>query len=164
MFTSFDEKNFKEAIKNKDLLTLKINTVSAILNDPTFERGETDKVIRILEEQIPEIFENEVTLDFEERLEKENWDKRYFSKLTYWLQENFAKTRIEYIKEVGRVVHKDTAEKYNQSMEIQGTNNSVTNTHKKKAKKKPKIRNFIIAGTIVAVIVLAMILIFKALQ
>ena len=61
MFTSFDEKNFKEAIKNKDLLTLKINTVSAILNDPTFERGETDKVIRILEEQIPEIFENEVT-------------------------------------------------------------------------------------------------------
>ena len=116
MFTSFDEKAFWKAIENKDMLRLKVNTVSAMRNDPTFERGETAQVISVLEERIPEIFEPEVALEYEERLERDKWDKGYFTKLTYWFQENFAKSRIDYIKEVGQVVHKDTARKYNESM------------------------------------------------
>ena len=73
-------------------------------NDPTFERGETAQVISVLEDKIPEIFEPEVRLEYEERLERDKWDKGYFAKLTYWFQENFAKSRINYIKEVGRYV------------------------------------------------------------
>lgn len=115
MFTSFDENVFRQAIKEKDYLCLKVNTISTILDDPTFERGETMKVLKILEEQVPEIFEEYMELDYEERLEHDKWDKRYFTKLTYWFQENFAKERIAYIKEVGNVVHKDTAKKYAES-------------------------------------------------
>ena len=118
MFTSIDENAFKQAIKDKDYLALKVSTVSTMLDDPTFERGETMKAIRILKEQVPEIFEEEVKLDYEERLERSAWDKRYFTKLTYWFQENFALSRINYIREVGGVVHRDTARQYNQSMEM----------------------------------------------
>lgn len=116
MFTSIDENAFRQAIKDKDYLALKVSTVSTMLDDPTFERGETMKVIQILKEQVPEIFEEEVKLDYEEHLEKSAWDKRYFTKLTYWFQENFALSRINYIREVGSIVHRDTAQQYNQSM------------------------------------------------
>lgn len=97
MFTSFDENVFRQAIKDKDYLCLKVNTVSSMLDDPTFERGETMKVLQILSEQVPEIFEDYVELDYEERLEPCDWDKRYFTKLTYWFQENFSKERVELV-------------------------------------------------------------------
>lgn len=116
MFTSFDENDFWKAIQEKDYTNLKINTVSSMLNDPTFAREETAKVLEILDDKVPEIFEEEVKLDYEERLERSAWDKRYFTKLTYWFQENFAKSRVGYIKEVGQVVHQDTAQKYNASI------------------------------------------------
>lgn len=125
-FTAFDENVFWTAIEKKDYLRLKVNTVSSMLQDPTFARGETEKVLKILEEKVPEIFEEEVHLDYEERLERSAWDKRYFTKLTYWFQENFAKSRIDYIKEVGRVVHRDTEQEYNEDI------------GKKKRKKKRK--------------------------
>lgn len=115
MFTSFDENVFRQAIKDKDYLCLKVNTVSSMLDDPTFERGETMKVLQILSEQVPEIFEDYVELDYEERLEPCDWDKRYFTKLTYWFQENFSKERVEYIRKVGNVVHRDTAKHYAES-------------------------------------------------
>lgn len=116
MFTSFDENDFWKAIHEKDYTSLKINTVSSMLNDPTFARGETEEVLKILDDKIPEIFEEEVRLDYEERLERSAWDKRYFTKLTYWFQENFAKSRVAYIKKVGQAVHQDTAQKYNESI------------------------------------------------
>lgn len=120
-FKSIDENAFRQAIRDKDYLALKVSTVSTMLDDPTFERGETMKAIQILKEQVPEIFEDEVKLDYEERLEKSAWDKRYFTKLTYWFQENFAISRISYIREVGRVVHRDTAEAYNKSKKMGGS-------------------------------------------
>lgn len=99
-------------------MRLKVNTVSSMLDDPTFDRGETMEVIRILEKEVPEIFEDYKKLDYEERLDQKDWDKRYFTKLTYWFQENFSKERIPYIKKVGKVVHKDTREKYLKSSQI----------------------------------------------
>ena len=116
MFTSFNESNFWKAIQEKDYTRLKVNTVSSMLNDPTFERGETEKVLAILDDKVPENFEEEVKLDYEERLDRSDWDKEYFTKLTYWFQKNFAKSRVSYIKEVGQAVHQDTARKYSESM------------------------------------------------
>ncbi len=118
MFRSFDENEFWKAINNKNYLRLKINTVSTMLSDPTFERGETDRVLKILEERVPEIFEDEKKLAFEKRLAPDLWDKGYFTELTYYFRENFAKSRIPYIKEVGRAVHQDTAKVYTESLKI----------------------------------------------
>ena len=139
-FIAFDENVFWTAIEKKDYLRLKVNTVSSMLQDPTFARGETEKVLKILEEKVPEIFEEEVHLDYEERLERSAWSKGYFTKLTYWFQENFAKSRIDYIKEVGRAVHRDTEQKYNECMrqyneDMRQYNEAIG---KKKRKKKRK--------------------------
>ena len=117
-FTSFDEDEFWKHIETKDYPALKINTCSTILNDPTFERDELSKVLKILEKEVPEIFEEYHVNDWEERLEPKDWTKRYFSKLVYYLQENFCKDRLDYIKKVGRAVHQDTAEKYRKSEEL----------------------------------------------
>ena len=99
MFHSFVEADFWKEIEEKDLLSLKVDTRSAMLNDPTFSGHEVDDV--------PEIFEEEITLPYEERLDRSKWDRPYFTKLTFRFQENFALTRIPYIKEVGKEVYKD---------------------------------------------------------
>lgn len=138
MFTSFDEKVFRQAIKDKDYLCLKVNTVSSMLDDPTFERGETMKVIQILEDQVPEIFEDYVQFDYEERRERSAWDKRYFTKLTYWFQENFAKERIAHIREVGKAVHQDTAKQYAKSMAMQDKVRPTAPTHPSSKSTAPK--------------------------
>ncbi len=130
MFTSFDEKTFWKAVEEKDYVCLKVNTVSSMLDDPTFARGETMKVLEILDDKVPEIFEDEIRLDYEERLDRSAWDKRYFTKLTYWFQENFAKSRVAYIKEVGSVVHKDTAQKYDASLGKRSTVQTAQPTKK----------------------------------
>ena len=104
-FYSFDGKKFWKAIEEKDdMLRLKVYLVNAMRNDPTFDNNEINKIINILEDKVPEIFEPEIKLEYEERLSRDKWDKGYFVKLTYWFQENFAKSRIDYIKEVGRYV------------------------------------------------------------
>ena len=162
MFRTFDEKAFRQAINDKDFFRLKISMVSAMLGDPTFEHGEAEYVLKTLEEQVPEIFEKYVKLGYEEELERSAWDKRYFTKLVYWFQENFAKERVPYIKEVGQVVHRDTAEQYKRSMMQEETS--------KVRSKETKVQrtengNFPIARVILAVVALVIVvrLLFKAL-
>lgn len=157
MFTSFDENAFYKAIAEKNMMHLKINTLSAIRNDPTFERGETEEVIRVLEKEIPEIFESEVTLDYEERLERDAWDKAYFTKLTYWFRENFAKSRIDYIMEVGRAVHQDTARKYRESMALA---NSLEENPSLAPEKKTKLMLAGIIAAAAALVLTVLLLIF----
>lgn len=107
MFYSFNEADFWKEIEEKDLLSLKVDTRSAMLNDPTFSGHEVDDVLAVLKERVPEIFEEEITLPYEERLDRSKWDRPYFTKLTFRFQENFALTRIPHIKEVGKEVYKD---------------------------------------------------------
>lgn len=162
MFRAFDENAFWQAVKEKNFLRLKVNTASAMLDDPTFERGEAEQVLKILEEKVPEIFEDYVVESYEQRLNPEEWDKRYFTKLVYWFQENFAKERVPHIKEVGQVVHRDTAEQYKCSMMQEETS--------KVRSKETKVQrtengNFPIARVILAVVALVIVvrLLFKAL-
>ena len=162
MFRAFDENAFWQAVKEKNFLRLKVNTASAMLDDPTFERGEAEQVLKILEEKVPEIFEEYVKLEDEEEVERNAWDKGYFTGLVYCFQKNFAKERVPYIKEVGQVVHRDTAEQYKRSMMQEETS--------KVRSKETKVQrtengNFPIARVILAVVALVIVvrLLFKAL-
>lgn len=184
MFTSFDEKAFKQAIVDKDFLRLKINAVSAISYDPAFEKGEAEAVLKILKNEVPDIFEKYVEGDYEERLEKSEWDKRYFSKLLYWFQENFAEERIVLIKEVGKKVHANNvnavgngntvsnisvatqkAQQSSRGMNVGVTQNgnrgSHTNFTKAPEKKNSLIGIIAVAGVVVLVIVLLLKLLTK---
>ena len=141
---------------------MKVNTASAMLDDPTFERGEAEQVLKILEEKVPEIFEEYVKLEYEEEVERNAWDKGYFTGLVYCFQKNFAKERVPCIKEVGQVVHRDTAEQYKRSMMQEETS--------KVRSKETKVQrtengNFPIARVILAVVALVIVvrLLFKAL-
>lgn len=114
MFHSFDEELFYKAIKDKDFIRLKTNTVSAIRNDPTFsgkKDGEIGNVLRLLHDRIPEIFEEEKDLGYEEHLDESQWDSRYFTRLTFWFQENFAEKRLDEIERVGKKVYAGETEK-----------------------------------------------------
>lgn len=116
-FEAFSREQLWKAIKDKDYLRLKVYFMHSMLQDPTFDRGDNDILIKIFDKEVPEIWENEEELGFEEKLDEKDWDKRYFTKLAYWMQENFAKSRLPYIRKVGKVVHQDTVEKYNKSRE-----------------------------------------------
>lgn len=166
MFTFFKKEDFEEAINKKDYLWLRACVARSMLNDPTFERGETEEILNILKEKVPEIFVEEIKLGYEERLDRSAWDKRYFTKLTYWFQENSAESRIAYIQEVGKVVHKDTAEAYRKSIE-EFERNKYKQLHSKNPQSSPqkptpekhqysrdKGSNFSLAGTIIAAVVL----------
>lgn len=163
MFASFDEKVFRQAIAEKDFLRLKINAVSAISYDPTFEKGEATEVLNILQKEVPEIFEKYEEGDYEERLDKSQWDKRYFSKLVYWFQENFAKERIPLIKEVGKSVH-DSVAKPTVERRVTSNGNSTTmrsegvkkqtNFTQAPEKKFPVGGVLVVAGVVVLMIVL----------
>ena len=115
---------------------------------------------------VSEIFEDEVWLDYEERLDRSLWDKDYFTKLTYWFQKNFAKSRIPYIKEVGQAVHQDTARKYAESMKIKASlvSGKKTNTNPTQAP-AAKVRKFPVVGVIAAAaaLVLVVVLLVKLL-
>ena len=167
MFTAFNEEVFWKAIEEKNYLRLKVNTVSSMRNDPTFARGETEEVLQILDREVPEIYEDEIWLDYEERLDRSLWDKDYFTKLTYWFQKNFAKSRIPYIKEVGQAVHQDTARKYAESMKIRaslvsGKKTTKANTNPTQAP-VAKVRKFPVVGVIAAAaaLVLVVVLLIK---
>ena len=116
-FEAFDAEQFWKAIKDKDYLYLKVSFVSSMRQDPTFDRGDNDILVKIFDKEVPEIWENEKDLGYEERLDEKDWDKQYFTRLTYRMQKNFAKSRLPYIRKVGKVVHRDTVEKYNKSRE-----------------------------------------------
>ena len=135
-FEAFDTEKFWESIKDKNYLRLKVNFISSMRQDPTFDRGDNDILIKIFDKEVPEIWENEEELGYEERLDEKDWDKQYFTKLTYWMQNNFAKSRLPYIRKVGKVVHRDTVEKYNKSREER---KKLDEEYKKKLAEKRKI-------------------------
>lgn len=161
MFTAFNENDFWKEIREKDYLSLKVDTVSTMLQDPTFARGETKAVIDILKEKVPEIFEEEIHLEYEERREEAQWDKEYFTALTYWFQKNFALSRIPYIQTVGRRVHADTEAAYQQSVCIPQPK-AKTESKKQNPTKAPEQANKknnlpLILGTTVAAGALALL-------
>ena len=83
MIKSYDERDFDEAIKKKNLLKLKIILTEAINNDKTFSRSEIEEVITKLKKTNLQIFEEYKKLDIEETIDDESkWDEKYFVKLT----------------------------------------------------------------------------------
>lgn len=125
--------------------------MNTMWNDPTFQNGETDAMIELLKEKVPDIFEKKVRLDYEYDLTPDKWTDEYFTKLTYWFCENFAEERIKYIKEVGRVVHKANLEK---DGEQDSDKKNTDMESRRKEKGFPNTRTILVAVALVVVILL----------
>ena len=97
MFISFDEQAFWNAVSAKNYQHLKINTISAIRNDPTFSGKELADILKVFEDKKLDIFEEERKLSYEYRLDRSQWTKEYFIRLTCWFQDNFALSRLGHI-------------------------------------------------------------------
>lgn len=105
MYRSFNENNFDQAVFEKDYLSIRIYALCALRYDPAFDKGESDRVLKRLNE-IEGVYEKFNREDYEEwRKEKEKWDEDYFFSLICWMEDNFAKERLEHIKEVGKAVY-----------------------------------------------------------
>ena len=102
MIQSYYKEDFEKAIREKDCSSLKLIAVNAIRNDPAQRTTEVKEILERFHREIPEIFEQEKALPYEERLPEAKWDYAYFIKLTYYLQDNFAESRLKHIWEVGR--------------------------------------------------------------
>lgn len=150
MIHSFDKNLFDKAIKEKDFITLKSNTVSAIRNDPTFANGEVKEIIGELEEKVPEIFEEERKLEYEERIHEVQWDTHYFIKMTFWFKDNFAKSRLAEIEKVGKKVY--GTQKYSAAPQVAAHPTKAPVQHK----------NLTIAAGIIAGIAALVLIIVKA--
>lgn len=106
-FSTFDGDKFYEAVQNKDYDLLISDFICAIRSDPAFKKAEIPQIIRIFEEKVPEIFKEEVRLDYEEELPRSEWNKDYFYRQLHRLQNNFCKKRLAYLKEVGQAVFRE---------------------------------------------------------
>ena len=71
MFRSFDEKELDEAIERGDLIWIRGAAMNTMWNDPIFQSGEIERLMKILEKRLPKVFQDEATLDYEYRLEPE---------------------------------------------------------------------------------------------
>lgn len=64
-----------------------------------------ETLLKILHTNVPEVFEAaETQLSYEQRLPENEWNEEYYYKLTYWWEDNFAESRLDYIKKVGQKV------------------------------------------------------------
>lgn len=131
-FTSFDANEFDEAITTKDYIKIKSFMVSAIRNNPRFRKApgqdasEVKIALRILEERIPDIFEQYKVQEGEHPFNEEEadtWDEEYFIRQSFWLEENFSKKRLENLKRVGEKI----GEKRSNFQEPQGQETGLQN-------------------------------------
>ena len=104
-FVSFNSEKFYESIKNKNYPALKSNTYSALMMELGYGTGEFDRVINILKKEIPDIFEPYEKADYEVHASnRKEWTQKYYAKLAYYFEKNFALSRIPELKEVGNFI------------------------------------------------------------
>ena len=104
-FVSFNSEKFYESIKNKNYPALKSNTYSALMMELGYGTGEFDRVINILKKEIPDIFEPYEKADYEVHTSnRKEWTQKYYTKLAYYFEKNFALSRIPELKEVENFV------------------------------------------------------------
>ncbi|MEY8356767.1 hypothetical protein AALB39_25920 [Lachnospiraceae bacterium 54-53] len=111
MFSSFNEDEFRKAIKEKNYLRVKVYIISAIRNNPDFGvhacKSEVYNAIEILDKELPEIFADYTVLEGEtpfSESESALWDKKYFIWQTTLLEENFSKERLKNIGKIGEKI------------------------------------------------------------
>lgn len=126
-FTSFDSDDFYKAIEEKKYAKLKTCVISAVRNNPEFrfatgqKESEARLAWRILEENVPEIFEKYEAQDGDQ-LYNENsvdkWDREFFIRQTFLLGENFSKERLKHVWNIGRKISRGIVPNFQDPQEL----------------------------------------------
>lgn len=153
MYLYFHDHEFEQWLLEKDYSSLKTAVINVIRNDPTFSSGEFDKVIAVLEQRCPEIFDEYQLQNGEEAFDASGkaWSNEYFRSLTFWFRENFALSRKANIEKVGKKLYgSKTTENFTQPPKL----------HPKESH-PPKKRNIVplVLGSIVALVALVAIIV-----
>ena len=157
--TSFEK--LEKAISEKDYISAKSYVVTSMRFDPRFESGISDRMLALLQEQAPEIFEEEKMLNYEDKLtDLSKWDERYYMQILVWFERNFAQSRIAHIKDVGKKVYPPKSSKTKESTH---KTQKPHPTQAPKSKKTSPQNILMIAGAVVAVAA-AVLLIIKVLK
>lgn len=176
MFKSFHDDEFEEAISKKEFMKLKSFTVSAIQNNPSFcpmekqKISEAEIVVKTLEKEVPEIFEEYEIQDGERPFDpkdEELWDREYFIRQTSLLKmRNFSKTRIDNIRKIGQKISKDSKESQNANF-LKPQEQKITSSKASQNQQMEKRHNFapmpilLVGGILLILIVLVVIMLKK---
>lgn len=98
-----------EAVKNKDVRSVKNSFYTIILSDPFFDTGRFDEAIEYVKNSNLSGFIDEH--DGEKLIDKSEWTETYFDLLASRLVDNFSEERIEQIKMVAEKLKKDKERK-----------------------------------------------------
>lgn len=153
MYLYFHDHEFEQWLSEKDYSSLKTAVINVIENDPTFSTGEFNKVIAVLNQRCPEIFEEYQLQNGEDVFDESGkvWSYDYFITLNFWFRENFALSRRTNIEKVGKKLFGGkTTENFTQPPK----------PHPKESH-PPKKRNMVplVLGSIVALVALVAIII-----
>lgn len=133
MFKSFDESKFRQAIINKDYLTLKMAVINAIRNNPKFEpeagyeKCEATRALQLLMRECPQMMESFRLLEGEKPFNYEEqhsaWTADTFIRASYRLKDNFSRDRFNQVALIGKYVYgeRKTKKAPPQEIESEGT-------------------------------------------
>ena len=133
MFKSFDETKFRQAIKDKDYLTLKMAVINAIRNNPRFipeegfEKCEATRALQLLMRECPQIMENYCLLEgespYDYEKQRSSWTTDTFIRASYRLKDNFNRERFNQVAQIGKYVYgeRKTKKAPPQEIEIEGS-------------------------------------------
>lgn len=96
-----------DMLAQKNVAGLRDVLVGIINRDPTFATTRFEEALSVFQNEVGEIYENNISLTNEIRKEKNEWDKSYHKMLLAWLAQNFCEDRIHEIKEVGKTVYEN---------------------------------------------------------
>ncbi len=98
--------SIEASIREKDRDSLIAILVGVINRDPTFATTRFDEAYRYISDQSGLVlYEDKIHLELEYK--NDVWDKDYFRMQLVWLQDNFCRERVEYIKQVGMKVYEN---------------------------------------------------------
>ena len=136
---------FDNAIENEEHGVLKALLIGIIGADPTFATTEYEEALEYIKERSEikngeaiNLSEARSTQGDEYKKGPESWDEEYYRMLLVWYRDNYADERLDYIKEVGKVVYKDKVTWGKSRAEIRETDRNQTSKARKISSRKKK--------------------------
>lgn len=169
MIKTIEFADFEDAIEAKDYIKIKNYIINSIRNNPGFhytkneascsEAAEAFRMVKERKNELQGLFTPYCVQAGEEEFneaDKSKWDKEYFIRQTFLLEENFCSERFAHVKKIGQYISKN--ENFPEPQEVmEGNENSLANNEKHDG----NMSWVMIAGVVIIVILLVVLIVKK---
>ena len=167
MTKTFEFADFEAAIEAKDYIKIKNYIINSIRNNPEFRRekekslSEATEAFNMVKErknELPGLFTPYCVQAGEEEFnedDKERWNKEYFIRQTFLLEENFCSERFSQVKKIGQYITKN--ENFPEPQEVMEGNEK----HLAKNENHDGNMSWVMIAVVVIIVILLVVLIVK---